>query len=489
MKTSPVVTRGDLEDIQQPPEPPFTTFTTWQKRWILFLAAFTGMFSPLSSFIFYPAITSIANGLNVSVDLVNLAVTTYMAISGLVPAILGNAADRIGRRPIYILALSLYLAANLGLSVQNSYAGLLILRMLQSAGSSGTISLGYGVISDICTREERGSYVGILLLGPNVAPPVGPILGGILAARLGWHWIFRFLCILGGSCLLLLLLALPETSRVIVGNGSLQARGIHRTWLPTIEKTHLDANGREDTAPCKATYSSKLPNPLACLRLLAIKDTLVVLLCNGIFYTIYCCIQASLSTLFIHEYGYGDMEAGFIYVPFGVACLISTVSWGKLLDWDYARIASRAGISLDQARSQMSERFPIRTARLRSGLYLAVVNTVATAAYGWTIQRHLHVSVPLVLQTFVGFSTTGLFVALGTLLTDLNTDRSSTAAASANLIRCALSAGALAGLQPLMDHVGIGWCFTLFGMLGGLCAPAILWLMSVDTRISDLVPQ
>lgn len=122
-----------------------------------------------------------ADSLGVTVGLVNLAVTTYMIVSGIVPALLGNAADKFGRRPIYLLALVIYFAANLGLSLQNTYAGLLVLRMLQSAGSSGllggislrelantiegTISLGYGVIADITTRADRGSYVGILLLG------------------------------------------------------------------------------------------------------------------------------------------------------------------------------------------------------------------------------------------------------------------------------------------------------------------------------------
>jgi MFS family permease len=95
------------------------------------------MFSPMSSFIFYPGIDAIANGLHVTVGLVNIAITTYMVASGIIPALLGSAADAIGRRPIYLLAMLLYLAANLGLSLQNSYGGLLALRMLQSAGSSG----------------------------------------------------------------------------------------------------------------------------------------------------------------------------------------------------------------------------------------------------------------------------------------------------------------------------------------------------------------
>lgn len=179
------IEQGRVHIPNDPATLPFSTFTAWEKRWILFLGAFAAMFSPMSSFIFYPAITSMAEGLGVTTGLINLAVTTYMIVSGIVPSLLGNAADKLGRRPVYIVALSIYFVANVGLALQNSFPALLVLRMVQSAGSSGkshsrshtnprsdnqlkekgTISLGYGIISDIASPAERGLYVGIFNLG------------------------------------------------------------------------------------------------------------------------------------------------------------------------------------------------------------------------------------------------------------------------------------------------------------------------------------
>jgi MFS family permease len=46
-------------------------------------------------------------------------------------------ADMVGRRPVYLLVLTVYFGANLGLSLQRTYAGLLVLRMIQSIGASG----------------------------------------------------------------------------------------------------------------------------------------------------------------------------------------------------------------------------------------------------------------------------------------------------------------------------------------------------------------
>ena len=115
----------------------YTVFTKGQKRWISFLAAFAGMFSPLGSFSYYSAIFSIAHDLHRSVEDINLTITSYMLVSGIVPSILGGIADRMGRRPIYIFSLPVYFAVNIGLALQHSFAALLVLRMLQSMGSLG----------------------------------------------------------------------------------------------------------------------------------------------------------------------------------------------------------------------------------------------------------------------------------------------------------------------------------------------------------------
>ena len=115
----------------------YSEFSKAQKRWITFLVAFTSMFSPLSSFIYYPAIHTIALALGVTITLVNLSISSYMIVSGFAPAIIGNLADSVGRRPIYLSTIFIYFAANIALALQRSYPALLILRMLQSAGSSG----------------------------------------------------------------------------------------------------------------------------------------------------------------------------------------------------------------------------------------------------------------------------------------------------------------------------------------------------------------
>ena len=119
-------------------EQPYSNFSKRTKGWIAGLSSFAAMFSGLSSFIYYPVISPLANALHISVEMVNLTITTYQIVSGVAPSLIGDMAYQSGRRPVYIGAFGIYTSANIGLALQSSYPGLLILRMVQSAGSSGT---------------------------------------------------------------------------------------------------------------------------------------------------------------------------------------------------------------------------------------------------------------------------------------------------------------------------------------------------------------
>jgi len=118
-------------------QPPYSHFTTRQKRLIVFLCAFAGAFSPLSSFIFFPAINALSASLAVSIEKINLTITSYMIVAGIAPAIVGDMADFTGRRAVYLITMGIYCVANIGIALQRSWTALFILRMVQSAGSAG----------------------------------------------------------------------------------------------------------------------------------------------------------------------------------------------------------------------------------------------------------------------------------------------------------------------------------------------------------------
>ena len=155
-------TSGDLEVLHRAPSGPvYSVFNERQRRFIVVMVACGGFFSPLSANIYFPALTALSADLRVSNELINLSLTSYMIFQGLAPTIFGDLADMTGRRPTYILGFIIYIGANVGLALQNNYAALLVLRCLQSTGSSGTVALGNGVVADISSSGERGKFMGM----------------------------------------------------------------------------------------------------------------------------------------------------------------------------------------------------------------------------------------------------------------------------------------------------------------------------------------
>ena len=61
-----------------PPDPPFSVFSLFQKRFIVFSVALTTLLPPLTASIFYPVITLLARDLNVTVTDINLTITIYL---------------------------------------------------------------------------------------------------------------------------------------------------------------------------------------------------------------------------------------------------------------------------------------------------------------------------------------------------------------------------------------------------------------------------
>jgi multidrug resistance protein len=448
----------------------YSAYSSSQKRWISGAVCFSAMFSGLSSFIYYPALIALSRDLHVSIELVNLTITSYLIVSGIAPSILGDMADQSGRRPVSLVAFLLYFAANIGLALQNNYAALIVLRCVQSAGASGTLAIAYGVISDIATPAERGGYVGILMGFTNSAPLLGPVLGGFLAQKLSWRWIFWILAIFSGVHLLGIFLLLPETSRKLTGNGSkLPSRSINKPVFAVLRPAATLVSP-PTTGPQVAL---RFPNPLTCLVTLFQKGTFLLLLAGGITYTVFSCLATSLSSQMIRLYDLNYLTAGLVYLPSGAGGILAAYTIGRILDRDYHSVARTHNLPVDKKSINANNLagYPIEKARLRSAFVLLTISPTATIGYGWALQRRTHIAVPLVLQFFSGSTQVAIFVVVGTLLTDLNPERSATVQASYSLVRCGLSAAGVAALQAGVDGIGVGWIFTIYGIMAFCCIP------------------
>lgn len=329
---------------------PYSSFGTRTKLFAMIMAAGAAFLSPLSGNIYYPALNSLASEFAVSSSTINLTLTVYMIMQALAPTIFGDFADMCGRRPAYLAGFTLYLAANIGIALVRSFAGLLVLRCLQSAGSSGMIALASGVAADISTSGERGKYMGWVLSGAMVGPAIGPVIGGLLAEYLGWRSIFWFLTILTGCFLVPFGTALPETGRNVVGDGSIPPQPWNKSFfdlkvrrqrlkgLDPAEHTRVRQADEDARTALASKRQLHIPNPLNALRIICQPDAAVLLAFNSINFAAFYDISASLPYLLREIYGFNELQIGLCFLPFGVGCFMAPLFNGPLLEIGRAHV-------------------------------------------------------------------------------------------------------------------------------------------------------
>ncbi|KAL8720433.1 MAG: hypothetical protein Q9225_002691 [Loekoesia sp. 1 TL-2023] len=255
---------------------------------------------------------------------------------------------------------------------------------------------------------------------------------------------------------------LPETSRSVVGNGSIKPLKYLQLPLPSLMCHWTDS---DDLANVKW----RVPNPLRSLKIIARRDNAVIMFAAGLLYVVYTCINTSLSVLLIDIYKLNQWQAGLTYLPFGVGGVISTCFTGRLIDKTYRSFRLKKGLSTDRVAGDDLDNFPIERARLRVVWAPMLVTACSVMAFGWVLDRRQHIAVSLCLQFIAGLCMQLEFSIYNTLLVDKNYRTPAAAQASSNIVRCSLAAIAVSFLQDLIDVTGIGWTFTF---LSGLCLVA-----------------
>lgn len=464
----------DLETLSRVSSgPPYSVFSPSMKWWIVFMNCFSAFISPTTANIYFPAIPAIAESLGVTVGQVNLTLTTYIIMQGLAPTIFGDFGDVAGRRPAFIIAFTIYLGANIGLALQRNYAVLLVLRMLQSGGSSGTIALSYAVVADIAPSSERGKYMGIVGAGITMGPAIGPIIGGLLSQFLGWPSIFWFLTIITIVWMVPYVLTVPETGRKVVGNGSIPPQGWNRTLLDHIRLRHQNTD--------RSSIASKqrkipIPNPFHTLKIILQKDMAMILLYNGLLYVGFMMVTATLASQFEDIYGFNQLQLGLCYLPIGVGTTITSVGSGFVLDWNFWRVAKKLDFPLDRKRGIDLKDFPIEKVRLQIMYFQLVLGTIAYIGWAWSLHLKTFVAVPLLMSFFIGLCVTGSFQILNILIVDLYPESPATATAANNLVRCSFGAIFTATIEDMIAAMGRGWAFTFIALLFACFSPT-LWVI------------
>jgi EmrB/QacA subfamily drug resistance transporter len=124
------------------------------------------------------------------IDSYSWVFTAYMLTSTTVVPIFGKLADIYGIRPVYLVAIAIFIVGSMLCGTANTMLELIIYRAVQGIGAGGLLPLAFITVGAIFSFEQRTKMQGVFSSVWGVSAVAGPLLGGFLVDTISWRWVF-----------------------------------------------------------------------------------------------------------------------------------------------------------------------------------------------------------------------------------------------------------------------------------------------------------
>lgn len=184
-----------------------------RQRLVVLLICSSSLFlAYLDSTILNVALPTIQRDLRASLSTLQWVADAYLLVLASILLLSGSAADRVGRKKLFLLGLSGFSLGSLLCSLAPNVGSLIALRMLQALGGSMLTPVSLSIVRTVFTdSRERAQAMGIWSGIFGIAVACGPVVGGILVSGVGWRSVFWVNVPLGVCMLLAARRYVPES--------------------------------------------------------------------------------------------------------------------------------------------------------------------------------------------------------------------------------------------------------------------------------------
>ncbi|MBI5933938.1 MAG: MFS transporter [Chloroflexi bacterium] len=137
--------------------------------------------------------------------------SVYMLTSTTSVPLYGKLSDLYGRRRLYVIAMTHFLAGSVLAGMATSMTTLIFARALQGLGAGGVMPLAFIIIGEMFSLEQRAKMQGFFSGVWGVSSIIGPLLGGFIVEQLSWRWVFYVNLIPGPIAVAIVVLAWRDT--------------------------------------------------------------------------------------------------------------------------------------------------------------------------------------------------------------------------------------------------------------------------------------
>jgi len=188
-------------------------------RRVLILLTAMAAIGPMGLNILTPAVPGLGVTFAAEPAAVQLTLSLYLLGLAVSQLVMGPLSDRLGRRPVVLMGLTLAAVASVAAIAATSVQALIVARIAQAVGASAGVVVGRAIIRDLYDRDHAAAMIGWVTSATVVAPMLAPMIGGFLDTALGWQAIFAFVGLVSAAILIGATIALPETQAAAMSGG------------------------------------------------------------------------------------------------------------------------------------------------------------------------------------------------------------------------------------------------------------------------------
>ncbi|KAF7309338.1 MFS general substrate transporter [Mycena indigotica] len=382
------------------------------------------------------------------------------------PLIWGPGSELVGRRPIFLVAMSAYTVLHLGQALAPNIETLLITRFLGGFFAVAPLVNSGGVMADIWSTENRGLATSLFSASVFLGPVMGPIVAGyIVESSLSWRWVFWVMMIFAGTCTTIVAIGLPETYAPVLLQRKMEAR---RKSDPDGSAHMYAAHEKQDWTP-RGVIHRTLFRPFQMLAGEPIL-VLVTIYLSLVYGVMYCLFQA-FPIIFIQKRGFTIAQDGLVFIGIGLG-----TSLGAALNV----LFSRHYPSLIKTWRG----FPPPEERLWGAMLGGCSFVVGIFWLGWTGHYpNVPWYVPAISTILVGMSISLIFISFLSYLVETYLMYSASAFAANTFCRSLVAAAFPLFTVQMFTKLGVNYAATLLGGVGLLLAPSPFLFYRYGARI------